>query len=103
MVVKLKEPAKPILGMIIPLVLNLRSNRRQFDVKAEARGTRPWMLTKARARLQPPQPELLKGNRLSRYRLRSFRRRRSLSAVKAKRLWGPGSAQHRLSPDVVPR
>ncbi|HLF79178.1 MAG TPA: ABC transporter substrate-binding protein [Dehalococcoidia bacterium] len=105
-VMKLKEPAKPILGMIAyPWYLNIMPVEAgdKFDVKSEARGTGPFMLTKAEfgQRFEYRRnPNYWKGNRpfLDGIDYTIIPQTPTvLAQFKAKHLWGPFSP----TPDSV--
>jgi ABC-type transport system substrate-binding protein len=105
-VMKLKEPAKPILGMIAyPWYLNIMpvESADKFDVRSEARGTGPFMLTKAEfgQRFEYRRnPNYWKGDRpfLEGIDYTIIPQTPTvLSQFKAKHIWGP----YLPSPDAV--
>jgi peptide/nickel transport system substrate-binding protein len=110
-VMKLKEPAKPILGMIAyPWYLNIMPVEAadKFDVRSEARGTGPWMLTAAQfgQRFEyRKNPNYWKGNRpfLDGIDYTIIPETAQLLAqFKAKRLWALGRPLNTdLPPEVI--
>ena len=105
-VMKMKEPAKPILGMIAyPWYLNIMPVEAadKFDVRSEARGTGPWMLTRAEfgQRIEyRKNPNYWKGNRpfLDGIDYTIIPQTPTILAqFKAKHIWGPYSP----TPDAV--